>query len=122
MANFNMLYPFPGTPAYRHLQQSGRLLFDRWWMSPQFRWDFPAFRPEKMTPEELASSIRNARRRFSSISSLIRRGMDFSANFSDPVKACLYLTTNLVSRADISRKTDLRPGLPGCAISGENNI
>ncbi len=120
MANFNMLYPFPGTPVYDQLKKNGNLLFDRWWLSPDFRWDFPAFRPEKMSPDELADSITNARKRFNSISSLFRRGMEFSANLSDPLKALLYLSTNLVSRADISRKSGLRPGLPGCTIAGEN--
>jgi radical SAM superfamily enzyme YgiQ (UPF0313 family) len=120
MANFNMLYPFPGTPVYQQLQQSDRLLFKRWWLSPDFRWDFPAFKPEMMSPEELAESIKNARKRFSSLSSLVRRGMDFSANLSDPLKALLYLSTNLVSRADINRKSGLRPGLPGCATAGDD--
>ncbi|PKL48912.1 MAG: hypothetical protein CVV42_07925 [Candidatus Riflebacteria bacterium HGW-Riflebacteria-2] len=122
MANFNMLYPFPGTPVYLQLQKSGRLLLDRWWLSPDFRWDFPAFRPEMMSPEELADSVKNARKRFNSLSSLFRRSLEFSANLSDPLKALLYLSTNLVSRADISRKSGLRPGLPGCAIAGERAL
>lgn len=119
MANFNMLYPFPGTPVYEHLAAAGRLLHRHWWLSSDFRWDFPAFVPEHMTPQELADSVKNARKRFSAISSIFRRGLEFSANLADPLKALLFLSTNLVSRTDISRKNGLRPGLPGYSIAEE---
>lgn len=121
MANFNMLYPFPGTPVYEDLSARGRLLHDRWWLSRDFRWDFPAFVPEGMTPAELAAGVAGARRRFNSISSIFKRSLDLSANLADPFKAMLYLAGNLVSRGDISNKTGIRPGFAGYNIAEVNN-
>ncbi|OGK13063.1 MAG: hypothetical protein A2W80_15765 [Candidatus Riflebacteria bacterium GWC2_50_8] len=121
MANFNMLYPFPGTPVYEHLAAAGKLLHRHWWLSSEFRWDFPAFVPESMTPQELADSVKSARKRFSGISSMFRRSLEFSANLADPLKALLFFSTNLVSRTDISRKSGLRPGLPGYIIAEETS-
>ncbi|EKD82237.1 MAG: hypothetical protein ACD_39C01410G0002 [uncultured bacterium] len=121
MANFNMLYPFPGTPVYNGLAAAGRLLHRNWWLAPEFRWDFPAFIPERMTPQQLADAIKNGRKKFTSISSIFKRSLEFSANLADPFKALLYLSTNLVSRTDISRKSGLRPGLPGYGIAEETS-
>lgn len=115
LANFNMLYPFPGTPVYDELAANNRLLLPQWWLAPEFRWDFPAFRPVKMTPVELAEAIKEARRRFHSSGSLLRRGVDFAANAATPLKAALFLASNLISRIDIRAKSGLQPGLPGVA-------
>lgn len=117
MANFNMLYPFPGTPVYQKLASAGRLLHKRWWLSREFRWDYPAFLPENMSPADLAEAIKAARKRFSSISSIFKRGLDSTANLADPFKAMLYLAGNIVSRRDISNKIGIRPGFAGYNIA-----
>lgn len=117
MANFNMLYPFPGTPIYAQLQQQQRLLDPKWWLSRNSCWDFPAFIPESMTPEQLSEAIKSARKRFGGISSIFLRSLDLHANLRNPLNALLYLATNLVSRRDIKRKSGLRPGF---STSSEN--
>lgn len=113
MANFNMLYPFPGTPIYQKLLQENRLIHKKWWLSRDFRWDFPAFVPETMSPEQLAFAIRDARKRFNSISSIFRRGFEFRANGKNPFNSLIFLAGNVVSRRDIKNKADLRPGYSG---------
>jgi radical SAM superfamily enzyme YgiQ (UPF0313 family) len=35
---FNHLTPFPGTPLYDRLKDEGRLLFDKWWLDPNYRY------------------------------------------------------------------------------------
>ena len=39
IANFNPLQPMPGTPLYQRLQKEARLVYDRWWMEPGYRWN-----------------------------------------------------------------------------------
>ncbi|MFZ5952932.1 MAG: B12-binding domain-containing radical SAM protein [Candidatus Rifleibacteriota bacterium] len=110
MANFNMLYPFPGTAVYSQLMEQRRLIEPRWWLSRSSIWDFPAFIPENMSPEQLSVAVKEARRRFGSISSLVRRSFDLKANFKNPFNSLIHLATNIVSRLDIQKKSGLRPG------------
>jgi radical SAM superfamily enzyme YgiQ (UPF0313 family) len=110
LATFNVLQPYPGTPLYARLQAEGRLLFPRWWLDPAYRWELPAFRPARMTPEALAEACTRARTRFSSTASLLRRGWDFHAHLRDPRRALFYLLGNLLSRHDIAQKQGLALG------------
>lgn len=110
LANFNMLYPFPGTRVYDSLLRQGRLLHPRWWLTPGFRWERPAFVPRGMSVDELADGVAEARRRFHSLGSIMRRSPDIRANLADPFRALVYLAGNLVSRLDIRGKTGLRLG------------
>jgi len=110
LANFNMLYPFPGTRVYEDLLGQGRLLYPRWWLTPGFRWERPAFVPRGMSVDELADGVAEARRRFHSLGSILRRSRDLQANLSDPFRMLVYLAGNLVSRLDIRGKTGLRLG------------
>lgn len=110
MANFNMLYPFPGTAIYEQLQRQNRLVAPEWWLSRSSLWDFPAFVPETMTQQELAEEIKAARRRFSRINNIFKRMIEFDANFCNPFNAGIFLATNIVSRCDIGKKSGLKPG------------
>lgn len=107
-AAFNHLVPFPGTQLYRRLQSSGLLLFDRWWLEPSYRFGDIAFRPARLSPGELSATCLAYRKRFYSLPSLVKRGFDFRANSSDPLKFFLFWSQGLAGRADI----DLRQGLP----------
>jgi len=119
MANFNMLYPFPGTPVYNELSATGRLILPRWWISRDYRWGYPAFRPENMSADELADGIKMARQKFNSISSIARRAFDIKANISTPMKALLYLAGNVFNRKDLNQKMGIRPGFSGYPNIGE---
>ena len=45
-AAFNVLMPYPSTPFYERLKAEGRLLYDgRWWLHPDYRFNYAAFRP-----------------------------------------------------------------------------
>ncbi|MBF0546296.1 MAG: B12-binding domain-containing radical SAM protein [Candidatus Riflebacteria bacterium] len=111
MANFNVLQPFPGTPLYTNLKRENRLVFEKWWLDPGYRWNTAAFFPLKLTPQQLSDGVMSARKKFNSISGIFRRGLDFQANFSDFFRAWIYLTGNIVSRHDIHRKSNLKLGL-----------
>lgn len=116
MANFNMLLPFPGTPIYDDLLAQGRMIFPRWWLDRNYRWELPAFRPVSMSPEAMAQTISESRNRFSNFSGIFRRASDLSANFSSLYKAMLFMAANLISRRDIKKKTGMRPGFSDCEL------
>src|SRR5262245_15895433 len=50
---FNHLTPFPGTPLYERLESEGRLLYDRWWLDPDYRYGMLPFEPRGMSPDEV---------------------------------------------------------------------
>ncbi len=110
LATFNPLQPFPGTPLYTRLQSQGRLLYDRWWMDPRYLWERLAFQPAQMSLDEFADATRQARRRFASAGSILRRAVDFQAHLKDPFRAAIYFAGNMISDHDIRRKEGLTLG------------
>jgi len=107
---FNHLVPFPGTELYRRLHREGRLLFDKWWLHPGYRYGDIAFRPKLLTPEELAEGCMTARRSFFSYSSIFSRGLDFAANCRSPLSGSLYFSTNLKLRNEVLDKKGILLG------------
>jgi len=76
-AAFNILMPYPGTPLYRQLAAAGRLLYEgRWWLHPDYRFNYAAFRPNLMSPDELTEAGFHARSVFNSPGSIVRRCFD----------------------------------------------
>ncbi|MDD3119630.1 MAG: radical SAM protein, partial [Victivallales bacterium] len=49
IAAFNHLVPFPGTPLYRELEQTGQLNNERWWLDDDFYFGQTPVNPRKMT-------------------------------------------------------------------------
>lgn len=119
IATFNMLQPYPGTPLYARLRDEGRLLYDRWWMHPEYLWDRAAFHPARMTPDELAAGCREARRRFNSAGSILTRSLDLQAHLKDLFRAFVYFSGNAISREDIRRKAGVALGYPDHAVPGQ---
>ena len=61
---FNHLTPFPGTPLYDRLRAEGRLLYDRWWLDPAYRYGMVPFAPRGMTAADVEQRCIDARQRF----------------------------------------------------------
>jgi radical SAM superfamily enzyme YgiQ (UPF0313 family) len=76
MVAFNHLTPFPGTPLYERLEREERLLFDKWWLDPRYRYGMVPFAPKGMTAEAVASRCIDARRAFYSAGSIAARSFD----------------------------------------------
>jgi len=108
VANFNPLIPTPGTKLYMRLEQEGRLLYDKWWDDPGYRYGDTVFRPVGMTPEQLAESCRRARYSFYSFRGILARlsGVNIRGWFN----ARTYLLANIISRASIRQKQGRRLG------------
>jgi radical SAM superfamily enzyme YgiQ (UPF0313 family) len=121
-AAFNTLTPYPGTPLYRRLAQEGRLLFGgRWWLHPEFRFSHATFVPARMTPQQLTGVAWEARARFSSLGSRVRRFLEPRTNLRTPLRMALYWGYNGLFRREVVRKQGMTLGIqegagPGRAL------
>lgn len=115
IANFNPLTPTPGTPLYDRLRSEGRLLYERWWLDPDYRYGKAVFRPERMTPEELERGCLEARMDFYRPRSIAARLWRRPAGVFFPRNLSIALIGNLVSRAEILAKQGRRLGEGACA-------
>ncbi len=73
---FNHLTPFPGTPLYERLKKENRLLYDKWWLDPDYSYNKIPFNPTQLTPEQLESGCVQARADFYTWRSIWDRGLD----------------------------------------------
>lgn len=80
MVAFNHLTPFPGTPLYSRMEKEGRLLYDKWWMDPRYRYGMVPFRTSGLEPERMQELCVEARRDFYSVGSIVSRSLDFQVN------------------------------------------
>jgi radical SAM superfamily enzyme YgiQ (UPF0313 family) len=107
IAAFNHLTPFPGTPLYKRLEASGRLLYDAWWLDDRYRYNHIPFTPAEMTPTDLQRCCLEARREFYSWGSIFRRGFD-RVNRADGFMWRNFYLINAMHRGDVS----MRDGYP----------
>jgi radical SAM superfamily enzyme YgiQ (UPF0313 family) len=115
LANFNPLTPTPRTPLFDRLRTTGRLLHDRWWLAPDYRYGEATFRPRSMTADELTAGCYRARTEFNTYRSILRRAVDKRTNARTPYRLGLYVYANLVSRREIHSKQGRPLGEPGFA-------
>lgn len=103
MVSFNHVTPFPGTPLYRQLQREGRLLYDRWWLDPEYRYGMMPFVPTGMTAEEARKGCLEARASFYSLPSILRRSLDFKVNTRGSF-LWHYFIVNFLMRREVSQR------------------
>jgi radical SAM superfamily enzyme YgiQ (UPF0313 family) len=122
---FNHLTPFPGTPLYERLQREGRLLYDRWWLDPNYRYGMIPFAPRGMTPEELQERCMEARRRFYSYSSIIRRSLDLKSNGGGWFMWSHFYSINLLFRREVMQRKNFPLGddaYQGTLLKAEHSV
>ena len=73
---FNHLTPFPGTPLYERLEKENKLLYDKWWLDPNYSYNKIPFKPNNMSPEQLEAGCVQARADFYTWRSIWDRGLD----------------------------------------------
>lgn len=112
MAAFNHLTPFPGTPLYERLKENGQLLYDSWWMDPSYSYNKIPFKPALLEPEELQDLCIQARAKFYSIPSILRRFAD-PVNRSNAFMARHYPIINWMMRREVYQRNDLPLGDEG---------
>jgi radical SAM superfamily enzyme YgiQ (UPF0313 family) len=116
IANFNPLQPMPGTPLFDRLRREGRLIHEKWWLDPDYRYGQAAFHPRGMTADELTEGCFRARRAFTSFASIGRRMLDRRTHLADRRRLGLYVLSNLTCRREIRRKQGRPLGLGSPAI------
>ena len=123
LANFNPLTPTPKAPLMDRLREEGRLIHDKWWLDPNYRYGHATFHPRGMTAEELTRGCYDARAKFYEYSSIYRRLWDRRTNLKTAYRSLFYTAANLVSRREIHSKQDLPLGAPTpLVIPGEKPI
>lgn len=111
-AAFNVLMPYPNTPLYRRLAAEGRLLYDgRWWLHPEYRFNYAAFRPKLLTPDELTAGGFHCRATFNNFPNLVRRMFDFKTNLGSLYRLGIYLVYNRLFRQETFKKHGMRFGV-----------
>jgi radical SAM superfamily enzyme YgiQ (UPF0313 family) len=108
LADFNPLMPMPGTRLYDEMKRDGRLIYERWWLDPRFRYGQAAFHPRGMTADEFTDGCYRARRRFGSYASMTRRLLDFRTNLRSPYRLNVFALANLTLRRE-HRAKQMRP-------------
>jgi radical SAM superfamily enzyme YgiQ (UPF0313 family) len=111
LGNFNPLTPTPASRLFDRLQSEKRLLYERWWLDPAYRYGAATFRPKGMTADELTEGCYRARTLFNSYSSIARRAFATS-NARSPYHLGLYLATNFISHREIHAKQGQALGGP----------
>lgn len=101
IAAFNHLTPFPGTPLYQRLESEGRLLYDSWWLDDRYSYNRIPFQPRGMEPDMLQRGCLDARRRFYSWPSIMKRSMD-PVNRNNGFMWRNFFLINAMHRKDVS--------------------
>ncbi len=104
LANFNPLTPTPQAPLLDRLRRENRLIYDKWWLDPAYRYGQATFHPRGMTAEELTAGCCRARKQFNTSSSILRRAFDRRTNWRSPYRFGVYLLSNLISKREIRSK------------------
>ncbi|MEM7029365.1 MAG: radical SAM protein [Chloroflexota bacterium] len=112
LAAFNILVPYPGTPLYQKLDQEGRLLYDgKWWLHPDYRFNYASFKPKNMTPDELTEACWDCRSSYNTLGSLVRRVFDRKTNLRSLYKLGVYLKYSPIFRKEVFKKHGMHFGL-----------
>jgi radical SAM superfamily enzyme YgiQ (UPF0313 family) len=107
---FNHLTPFPGTPLYERLQREGRLLYDKWWLHPAYRYGMVPFAPQGMTAEQVKQRCIEARQAFYSFPSIFKRSLDPQVNARNWFMWSSFFTINLMFRGEVMQRKDFPLG------------
>jgi len=105
IASFNHLTPFPGTPLYRRWEAEGRLLYERWWLDDNYRYNKIPFQPTHMTPERLQRGCVEARSKFYAWSNIWKRGLD-PVNRSQSLMWQHFYGINYLFRREVRQRDD----------------
>ena len=112
LANFNPLTPTPAAPLYDRLRHEGRLIHDRWWIDPRFRYGDATFHPRGMTANQLTEGCYRSRTAFNTARSIFCRAWDPRTTLRSPRRMAQYAISNLISRREIHTKQGLALGGP----------
>jgi len=104
-AAYNILMPYPNTPLYEQLKRENRLLYDgKWWLNSEYRFNYAAFTPVNMNPDELTEVAFWCRKKYNSASSIIYRAFDRKTNMRNLTRFLAYIVYNPIFRKETFKK------------------
>lgn len=110
MAAFNHALPFPGTDLYDRWKEEGKMLFDAWWLSGDYKYGQVAFKPKNFTPRQLEDLTYEYEKKFFGPASILRRSttkVNFSSFFN--LAAYFYVQANMAY--EVRKRQGLSMGL-----------
>lgn len=111
-AAFNILMPYPSTPLYTRLKAEGRLLYDgTWWLHPDYRFNYAAFRPKLMSADELTEAGFYCRATFNSPGAIIHRALDLRTNMRSLYRLAIYAVYSRLFRQEMFKRHGMKFGL-----------
>jgi radical SAM superfamily enzyme YgiQ (UPF0313 family) len=110
MTAFNHLTPFPGTPLYKRLEDEGRLTYEKWWLDPDYRYGMVPFEPKGISAEEVRLRCVEARARFYSYPSMLKRSLDLEVNANDFFMWRNFFVINAMMRREVMQRKELPMG------------
>lgn len=110
MTAFNHLTPFPGTPLYKRLEDEGRLTYEKWWLDPDYRYGMVPFEPKGISAEEVRLRCVEARARFYSYPSMLKRSLDLEVNANDFFMWRNFFVINAMMRREVLQRKELPMG------------
>jgi radical SAM superfamily enzyme YgiQ (UPF0313 family) len=113
LAGFNPLTPTPGTRVHDELSRQGRMIYERWWLDPRYRYRDAVFQPRGMTATQLEEGCYRARTAFSSYGSILSRVWDQRTNLRSAANLLTYTLTNQLTRREIREKEGHVLGVAG---------
>ncbi|MEO8379313.1 MAG: radical SAM protein [Acidobacteriota bacterium] len=102
---FNHLTPFPGTPLYDRMKSEGRLLYDKWWLDPDYRYGMVPYVPAGMTAEQVKEGCISARKEFYRLGSIWRRSLD-RVNAGSLYMGAKFYMINWLIRREVTERRD----------------
>jgi radical SAM superfamily enzyme YgiQ (UPF0313 family) len=103
LGQFNPLIPMPGTALYDRLKAEKRLLFDPWWLDPNYRVGQAAFIPRGMTPDELTAGCLQINHAFYSSRTLFQRILHPDAWGRNLLSLGIFMVGNFMLRQEVHR-------------------
>jgi radical SAM superfamily enzyme YgiQ (UPF0313 family) len=102
MVGFNHLTPFPGTRLYDRLKNENLLLYEKWWLSEDYRYGQIPFKTS-IDHRFIEEQSKLARKRFYSFRSIFYR-MTNLTNISNPAMFLYYFSINLLLKNDAGKR------------------
>jgi len=110
LANLVPLTPTPSSRLYDRLLDEDRLIFQRWWLDPDYHYGQATFHPLRMTADELTEGCLRARRTFYGYGSILKRALGPAANSRSLRHLGVFWAGNLITRRELSYKLGHRLG------------
>ena len=104
IANFNPLYPLPGTLLYNRYLKEKRLNYSEWWLNNDFYYGKSIFEPAKMSSAELEINCYRTKTEFNSWRSILSRSIESLTFGTDLRIPALFFYVNYINRKEIIRK------------------